>query len=78
MELDQTGLHYKIMKEIPPNYPPYLAGTSNNSDLAQAMCIYLCKQNPKCLAWIENVSNPCKITESSKRYWANKVKQGQV
>lgn len=78
MEFGETGLRYKVMKEVPPNYPPYLAGTSNNTDLAQAMCIHLCKQNPRCIAWIEDVGNQHEISPQSKRYWANQVKWGRV
>lgn len=73
------GMRYLVMKEVPPRIPPYLAGTSNNKDLADAMCIYLCRQNPACLAWVEPAepsSSDKPVSLSGKRYWAMYVKRG--
>jgi len=46
---DDTGMRHYVYKEVTLGgklQPPYLAGTSNNKALADAMCRWLCRQNP--------------------------------
>jgi len=79
---DDTGMRYYVYKQNPLGgvlQEPYLAGTSNNKRLADEMCIWLCRENPLCIAWVVSAGeDPMSVSPNSRRYWARKVRETEA
>ena len=79
---DDTGMRHYVYKEVTLGgelQPPYLAGTSNNKVLADAMCRWLCRENPTCKAWVVKPgADPMSVSPNSRGYWARYVRQEEL
>ena len=78
---DDTGMRHYVYKQVRRGgvlQPPYLAGTSNNKQLAVEMCCWLCRDNPTCNAWVVKPGqDPMSVSSNSRGYWARHVRGKQ-